>query len=589
MKPLTAMLWKVLEMRLILRRIADTAMTRHAVLFVAVFSILPTAGAGESPSADTSVVSASNVVLSRDAVVPLTVVTRVFPEITQEMSTGQNSTAVGKPKATRSVIYANNDNSKKVTITVDQYASPNDASAAYREAIQRSRTVPGFKPISAPNLGPHAFIGTVTQGTETHIGLGAVHGTLIIAATLAGYDTTPGITANLISLAHDEENVAAATVTALLPATKEKIDALVQSQIAEGKTPGIAVAIAKNGHTIYENAAGVRDVSSHAPMLMTTPQAIGSITKQFTASAIFLLQQEKKLSIDDKLSKYVPEYVHGDEITLRQMLNMVSGISDNDPAIYGDHLTEPITREQMFANLNKLPLMWKPGTHMVYTNTNYNLLGLVVERVSGQPYLAFLREHIFSPLGMSSTSTIGQPPPDMATGYHHEKPGQPVKARAELHPDFSFGTGNLVSTTQDLLKWDAGLLGQKVLDDASLRSMFTVPGGGEINTVLETDKRFPVMLHVNDGKPTIYAMGWMLPNPHTKWHGGHTFLFEASNALFSDGYSIAIIGNVRDEGGFEPENVAVEIHNLLNPKLKISALTVVTRQPSEPIEVTELE
>ncbi len=97
------------------------------------------------------------------------------------------------------------------------------------------------------------------------------------------------------------------------------------------------------------------------------------------------------------------------------------------------------------------------------------------------------------------------------------------------------------------------------------------------------------MLHVNDGKPTVYAMGWMLPNPHTKWHGGHTFLFESTNALFGDGYSIAMIGNIRDGGGFEPENLAVEIHNLLNPSLKISPLTVVTRQPSEPTEITEVQ
>ena len=587
-------------MRLVLRSIADTAMKRRAVLFIAAFSILPTAGAGESPSAEASAISASNAVLSHDAVVPPTVVTRFFPEITQEISTGQNSTAVGKPKATRSVIYANSDNSKKVTITVDQYANSSEASSAYQEAVQKSKTVRGFKPISTPDLGGHAFIGTVTQGAETHIGVGALHGTLIVGATLAGYDPTPDNTAGLIALIHEEEESANAVLAArtpvaaegrssLLPAVKDKIAALIQSQVSEGKTPGIAVAITKDGQTIYEKADGVRDISSKAPMLITTPQAIGSTTKQFTAAAIFLLQQEKKLSIDDKLSKFVPEYVDADKVTLRQMLNMVSGISDNDPAIYGDHLTQPITRKEMFANLNKLSLMWKPGTQMVYTNTNYNLLGLAVERVSGQPYLAFLREHIFSPLGMSSTSTIDQPPPDMATGYHHDKPGQPYETRAELHPDFSFGTGNLVSTTQDLLKWDAGLLRQKVLDDSSLRTMFTVPGGGKINTVLETDKRFPVMLHVNDGKPTVYAMGWMLPNPHTKWHGGHTFLFESVNALFSDGYSIAIIGNVRDGGGFEPENVAVEIHNLLNPKLKISPLTVVTRQPSEPAEVTELE
>jgi CubicO group peptidase (beta-lactamase class C family) len=470
---------------------------------------------------------------------------------------------------------------------VDQYATPDAAAAAYAEAVQKSRSVPGFRSIDATNLGPQSFIGTVTQGTETHIGLGALRGLLIVGVTLAGYDATADTTAKLVSLARDEEKAANAFVGAIFPAVKEKIDALIQAQPAQRVTPGIAVAISKDGRTIYENAAGERDVSSHAPMLITTPQAIGSITKQFTAAGILLLQQEKKLSIDDKLSKYVPEYVDGDKITLRQMLNMASGISDNDPAIYGDHLTQPIARKEMFANLNKLPLMWKPGTHMVYTNTNYNLLGLVIERVSGQSYLAFLREHIFSPLDMSLTSTIDQPPADMASGYHHEKPGQPFVTRAELHPDFSFGTGNLVSTTRDLLKWDAALLAQKILNQQSLQTMFTVPGDGKINTVLEEDKQFPVMLHINDGKPTVYAMGWMLPNPQTKWHGGHTFLFESANALFSDGYNIAIIGNIRDGGGFEPENLAVDIHNLLNPKLKISPLTVVTRQPSTPIEMTE--
>ena len=564
-------------------------MKRLAILFIAVVVMPPVVRGEQTPSPGTGGVRAHGAVLARDVIVPLPVVTRFFPEATQEMSTGQNATAVRNPEATRSVIYTNGDKSKKVTISVDQYATSSDALAAYEEAVQKSRSVPGFRPIDAPNLGPQAFIGTVTQGTETHIGLGALRGTLIVGVTLVGYEASADTTAKLVSLAREEEKAADAIVGAISRAVKEKIDALVQAQPAKRVTPGIAVAISKNGRTIYENTAGERDARSHAPMLITTPQPIGSITKQFTAAGILLLQQEKKLSLDDRLSKYVPEYVHGDDVTLRQMLNMVSGISDNDPGIYGDQLTQPITRKEMLANLNKLPLIWKPGTRMVYTNTNYNLLGLVIERVSGQSYLAFLREHIFSPIGMSSTSTIDQPPADMASGYHHEKPGQPFVTRAELHPDFSFGTGNLVSTTQDLLKWDAALLGQKVLNEDSLRAMFTVPGDGKINTVLEEDKRFPVMLHVNDGKPTVYAMGWMLPNPHTKWHGGHTFLFESANALFSDGYSIAIIANIRDGGGFEPENLAVEIHNLLNPDLKISRLTVVTRQPSQPAEITEVQ
>jgi hypothetical protein len=140
------------------------------------------------------------------------VVNRFFAEVTQEASTGQNLTAVGKPKATRTVIYANSDSSKKVTITVDQYMSSSDASSAYQEAVQKSKTVPGFKPVSASNLGQNAFIGTVTQGEETHIGLGALHGTLIVAATLAGYDPTSGNIAKLLSLTREEEAAAKAAL-----------------------------------------------------------------------------------------------------------------------------------------------------------------------------------------------------------------------------------------------------------------------------------------------------------------------------------------------------------------------------------------
>jgi hypothetical protein len=140
------------------------------------------------------------------------VVNRFFPEVTQEASAGQNLTAVGNPQATRSVIYVNSDSSNKVTITVDQYVTSNEASSAYEEAVHKSRIVPGFKPISAPNLGPHAFVGSVTHGAETHIGLGALDGTLIVGATLAGYEVTPDTTAKLISLAREEKRAAKAAL-----------------------------------------------------------------------------------------------------------------------------------------------------------------------------------------------------------------------------------------------------------------------------------------------------------------------------------------------------------------------------------------
>jgi len=199
-------------------------------------------------------------VLPRDVIVAINVVDRFFPEITREASMGQNLTAVGNPKRTRSVIYANNDSSKKVTISVDQYADSSDASPAYEEAVQKSRIVPGFKPISAANLGRHSFIGTVTQGTETHIGLGSLDDALIVGATLVGYEPTPGNIAKLISLTRSEEQAAkAAFAETLLSSPKERIDALIQSQATNGKTPGITVAIANKGRVIYEKPDGLRD------------------------------------------------------------------------------------------------------------------------------------------------------------------------------------------------------------------------------------------------------------------------------------------------------------------------------------------
>jgi len=179
-----------------------------AILFIAVIVIPPVIRGEKSSPPGNGGASAPGAVLARDVIVPLPVVTRFFPEVTQEMSTGPNATAVGKAEATRSVVYTSSDKSKKVTISVDQYATSTDASAAYDEAVQKSRSVPGFRLIDAANLGPQAFIGTVTQGTETHIGLGALRDTLIVGVTLVGYEPNAETTAKLISLAREQENAA---------------------------------------------------------------------------------------------------------------------------------------------------------------------------------------------------------------------------------------------------------------------------------------------------------------------------------------------------------------------------------------------
>jgi hypothetical protein len=185
-------------------------LTKFAALFIAVIEVFSLTADGQSPSPANS--SASDSMLARKVVVPISTVNRFFPDVTREASTGRNRTAVANAKATRSVIYANSDSSKKVTITVDEYPTASDASSAYQEAVAKSKTVPGFKPVHAENLGQDAFVGTVTRGGETHIGLGALHDTLIVGATLAGYDPTPENTDKLISLTREEERAAKAAM-----------------------------------------------------------------------------------------------------------------------------------------------------------------------------------------------------------------------------------------------------------------------------------------------------------------------------------------------------------------------------------------
>jgi hypothetical protein len=187
-------------------------LTKFAAVFIALIEAFPLTADAQSPSPANGSAKASDSMLPRKVVVPISTVNRFFPEVTREASTGHNLTAVANAKATRSVIYANSDSSKKVTMTVDQYPTVSDASSAYQEAVAKSKTVPGVKPVPGENLGQNGFVGTVTQGGETHIGLGALHGTLIVGATLAGYDPKPENTAKLISLAREQERVAKAVI-----------------------------------------------------------------------------------------------------------------------------------------------------------------------------------------------------------------------------------------------------------------------------------------------------------------------------------------------------------------------------------------
>ena len=168
---------------------------RAVILSVAAIALLSVAACGDATAP----------LLPRNIVVPVSVVTKYFPEITTEASTGPNETSVGKPIASRSVIFLSADGKKKVTVSIDQHASASDAASAYQTAVQGSKAAPGFNPAATPSLGEEAFAGTSQVGAEMHFGLGARDGRLIVSATHAGdIPVTPDNSNNLISLGGEE-------------------------------------------------------------------------------------------------------------------------------------------------------------------------------------------------------------------------------------------------------------------------------------------------------------------------------------------------------------------------------------------------
>lgn len=196
---------------------SDTnAGSRRGLLALLILTVpfIPLTMCGQSSPSSSATDDTSARLLPRNFVVTLRLVSQFFPEIVQQSGTGRDSTAVGNPEATRAVFFTNGDGSKLVTVTVDRYRTSNDAAAAYQEAVDGSRRAPGLRPISLQlNVGQEAFAGTATVGEEIHVGLGALDGTLIVGATLAGFNPTPDNLINLVGLARAEDAVSNAATS----------------------------------------------------------------------------------------------------------------------------------------------------------------------------------------------------------------------------------------------------------------------------------------------------------------------------------------------------------------------------------------
>jgi CubicO group peptidase (beta-lactamase class C family) len=249
---------------------------------------------------------------------------------------------------------------------------------------------------------------------------------------------------------------------------------IVKSRATDNRFMG-SVLVAKDGAVIFEQSHGWANAEWKIPNTATTKFRLGSVTKQFTAAAILLLAEQGKLQLDDPLSKFVPSApATWQLVTLRQLLSHTAGVPGfTDHADYHTLKLSPQSPAQAMAHIAHRPLEFTPGEKFKYSNMGYILLGWIVEIASGQTYEAFLRQHIFRPLGMhdSGYDLNGTLIPERASGYMSRPGGLANAPYIDMH--VPGGAGALYSTTRDMLRWSQGLFGGKLLSAASLEQMTT--------------------------------------------------------------------------------------------------------------------
>jgi len=254
-----------------------------------------------------------------------------------------------------------------------------------------------------------------------------------------------------------------------------KLDELLTAYNRQYKFNGTAL-VAYQGKILLNKGYGFRDAQNTIPANDKTIYQIGSVTKQFTSAVILRLQEQKKLNVQDKLSKYFPDYPNGDKITIEHLLTHTSGIFNytKDGAFMNSEATKPTTPEKMFALFKTKPLDFEPGTKYSYSNSGYVLLGYIIEKITGQPYEKVVRQNILQPLQMTQSGFdfVALQSPDKAVGYMAFNEQAQVPA-AIVDSSVSFAAGALYATTNDIYRWHKGLLANKIINKASQQKAYT--------------------------------------------------------------------------------------------------------------------
>src|ERR1043166_4799819 len=304
----------------------------------------------------------------------------------------------------------------------------------------------------------------------------------------------------------------------------DKVDEFVKAQMDRYQIPGLALTIVRAGRETKTVVYGLANLELNSAARTNTVFEIGSLTKQFTAACILMLAQDGKLSIDDKINQHLASIPSAwSNIMIRHLLTHTSGIR-NYTGLDGFEASKHLTQVQFIKAIGAQPMDFAPGEQAKYCNSGYNLLGFIIENVSGKSYWAFLAERIWGPLGMTASTNrdFTHIVTNRADGYVRKK-GAFYNRDNDLTDVFSAGA--IVSTVGDLAKWNASLDTDKFLSTSSRAQMWT-----------------PMKL--NDGKETIYGFGWRIGtlNGHRNiGHSGSTSGFSASLQRFPDNKLTVIV------------------------------------------------
>jgi CubicO group peptidase (beta-lactamase class C family) len=330
----------------------------------------------------------------------------------------------------------------------------------------------------------------------------------------------------------------------------ERLDSIGGSAVLAQRSVGTAAAVVKGNDTLLMKGYGKANVEWDVPMPVDAMFEAGSVAKQFTAAAILLLRDEGKLSLDDEITKWLPEFnTRGNRVTVRRLLDHTSGILGltEIPEVQQLVWNPSLPRDSVIALINSYPFQFPTGTMQIYNNSAFWLAGLIIERASGMTYKQYVEQRIFAPLGMTRSMYCdsGEDVPRRAHGYFVSSNGLIRRAPTNAHTWMPFAAGSICSTAGDLVTWVRALHGGKVLSPGSYQEMIT-----------------PAKL--NDGTPLRYGLGMAVQKdsrglPYIG-HGGGVLGFDADTRWYPDAQlAVVVLMNNGGDAGDIAGKLAAEL------------------------------